>query len=273
MYPYWCVEKGYARFVGPRDGTAAWAARARGWIRVMHLDIVCSMVIYTMATVAFYLLGAGVLHRHGRRARRARHDPGALEASTRRRSAAGRCGCSMLGAVVTLYGTIFAATAAHSRLFADAVRVAGVTRATTPARRLRWRNLLRRRPRRSCRRVLYWFIASPVQMVVAGGIAQALMLPLIGIAADLPAPPHLPRRHPAHAGHDRFALDSDDRDRGIRGVLRREPVGVDLVVSGLLLRHGRRPCASRCTTSRLTKARFRNLIRRTIMPSCRRAQR
>ena len=24
MYPYWCVEKGYARFVGPRDGSAAW---------------------------------------------------------------------------------------------------------------------------------------------------------------------------------------------------------------------------------------------------------
>ena len=31
----------------------------------MHLDIVCSLVIYTMATVAFYLLGAGVLHRLG----------------------------------------------------------------------------------------------------------------------------------------------------------------------------------------------------------------
>jgi hypothetical protein len=31
--------------------------------------------------------------------------------------------------------------------------------------------------------VLYWFLASPVQMVVAGGVAQALMLPLIGIAA------------------------------------------------------------------------------------------
>ena len=28
----------------------------------------------------------------------------------------------------------------------------------------------------------YWFLRSPVQMVVAGGIAQALMLPLIGMA-------------------------------------------------------------------------------------------
>ena len=31
--------------------------------------------------------------------------------------------------------------------------------------------------------ILYWFIESPVQMVVAGGVGQALMLPLIGIAA------------------------------------------------------------------------------------------
>jgi manganese transport protein len=45
MYPYWCVEKGYARFVGPNDGSAAWVARARGWIRVMHLDIVCSLAV------------------------------------------------------------------------------------------------------------------------------------------------------------------------------------------------------------------------------------
>ena len=58
MYPYWCVEKGYARFVGPHEAGPEWIARARGWIRVMHFDILCSLVIYTLATVAFYLLGA-----------------------------------------------------------------------------------------------------------------------------------------------------------------------------------------------------------------------
>ena len=65
MYPYWCVEKGYARFVGPWEEGPAWIARARGWIRVMHFDILCSLVIYTLATVAFYLLGAAVLNRMG----------------------------------------------------------------------------------------------------------------------------------------------------------------------------------------------------------------
>src|ERR1700752_5051380 len=66
MYPYWCVEKGYARFTGKRDDSAQWTRRGRGWIRVMHLDIIVSMIIYTVATVAFYLLGAGILHGMGK---------------------------------------------------------------------------------------------------------------------------------------------------------------------------------------------------------------
>ena len=65
MYPYWCIEKGYARFTGPRDNTAAWQTRAHGWIKVMGVDVLNSMVIYTASTVAFYLLGAGILHAMG----------------------------------------------------------------------------------------------------------------------------------------------------------------------------------------------------------------
>src|SRR5204863_357222 len=42
--------------------------------------------------------------------------------------------------VVTLYGTIFASTAAHSRMMADLVRVAGLYRREDAERRLQWRN-------------------------------------------------------------------------------------------------------------------------------------
>ena len=114
MYPYWCIEKGYARFVGPRDDSSAWVARARGWIRVMHVDILCSLVIYTLATVAFYLLGAGVLNRMG-----------VIPAGNETVSILSQIYTQTLGewalwifylgVVVTLYGTIFASTAAHSR--------------------------------------------------------------------------------------------------------------------------------------------------------------
>jgi Mn2+/Fe2+ NRAMP family transporter len=181
MYPYWCVEKGYARFVGPRDGSPEWSARARGWMRVMHLDIVCSLVVYTLATVSFYLLGAAVLHRLGL-------VPASGEMirvlSSIYTETLGRWALFLfyLGAVVTLYGTVFASTAAHSRLFADFSRIAGAYDGADGAARLRWRRrfvvLLAAIPA-----ICYWFLESPVQMVVAGGVAQALMLPLIGLAA------------------------------------------------------------------------------------------
>ena len=38
----------------------------------------------------------------------------------------------------------------------------------------------------------YWFLESPVKMVVAGGVAQAMMLPLIGFAALHLRHQHLP---------------------------------------------------------------------------------
>jgi hypothetical protein len=181
MYPYWCVEKGYARFTGPRDGSAAWTARARGWIRVMHLDILCSMVIYTFATVAFYLLGASVLHGMGV-VPSANDTISVLSNIYTQTLGDWARWVFYVGAVITLYGTIFAATAAHARLFADAVRIAGGYARTDSASRLRWRRrfviVLSIVPV-----VLYWFIESPVQMVVMGGVAQAMMLPLIGMAA------------------------------------------------------------------------------------------
>jgi manganese transport protein len=180
MYPYWCIEKGYARFVGPPDGSQAWATRARGWIRVMHLDIVCSLVIYAFATIAFYLLGAGVLHRLGL------VPQGNATVTVLSRIYTETLGewalwLFYLGAVVTLYGTIFASTAAHSRLFADLMRVLGRFERSDMARRLFWRRVfvvaLATIPA-----VFYWLFASPVKMVVAGGLAQTLMLPIIGLA-------------------------------------------------------------------------------------------
>ena len=65
LYPYWCLEKGYARHIGPRDDTLDWRRRMLGWLRVLHADAVLSMLIYTGATIAFYILGAAVLHGQG----------------------------------------------------------------------------------------------------------------------------------------------------------------------------------------------------------------
>jgi manganese transport protein len=193
MYPYWCVEKGYARFVGARgaqEESSEWLSRARGWIRVMHLDILCSLVIYTMATVAFYLLGAGVLNRMGLVP--AERDTITVLSNIYTQTLGGwALWLFYAGAVVTLYGTVFASTAAHARLFADLVRILGVYEHDDAAARRRWRRrfviVLSVVPV-----LYYWFLRSPVQMVVAGGIAQAMMLPLIGTAVIHLRHHHLP---------------------------------------------------------------------------------
>jgi Mn2+/Fe2+ NRAMP family transporter len=181
MYPYWCVEKGYARFTGPRDDTPGWKVRAFGWIKVMHIDIVASMIIYTVATLAFYLLGAGILHKRGL-------VPNATEMIPRLSSmyteTLGPWAVYLFypGAMVTLYGTIFAATAAESRVGADMCRLLGFFDADDYAARVRYR-----------RRLvwvltmigagLYLIFESPVNMVKIGGVAQALMLPVIAVGA------------------------------------------------------------------------------------------
>jgi len=181
MYPYWCIEKGYARYTGPRDGSAAWLPRARGWIRVMHLDIACSLVIYTFATLAFYLLGAGVLHKAGL-VPKASDMIVTLSRLYTETLGGWALWLFYAGAVITLYGTIFASTAAHARVTADLVRMAGGFARADGAARGRWRDIntviLTTLPA-----ILFWTIGSPVRMVVAGGLAQALMLPLIGLAA------------------------------------------------------------------------------------------
>ena len=180
MYPYWCVEKGYARFAGHRDGSAEWAKRARGWVKVMHIDILLSLVIYTTATVAFYLLGAGVLHGMGTVPAAGDMIP-VLSNIYTQTLGAWALYAFYAGAIVTLYGTVFASTAAHARVFADSLRLLGVYQRGDYERRTFWRNVfvvvLCIVPSSA-----YLFFQSPVQMVVAGGIAQAVMLPLIGLA-------------------------------------------------------------------------------------------
>jgi Mn2+/Fe2+ NRAMP family transporter len=108
-YPYWCIEKGYAHHIGPRDGSPAWNQRARGWLRVLHADAVMSLIIYTGATVAFYILGAAVLHSRGLDVT----DRELIETlSQMYRQTLGAPGAwiFLIGALAVLYSTFFVAT-------------------------------------------------------------------------------------------------------------------------------------------------------------------
>jgi manganese transport protein len=181
MYPYWCTEKGYARFAGRNDGTTSWRERARGWVSVMQVDIVASLLIYTTATVAFYLLGAGVLHRQGLVPSASDMIP-VLSRMYTDTLGGWALWLFYAGALATLYGTIIAATAGNSRVLADIAGLGGAFARQDYAGRVRWRN-------RSIwvhttvPVALILAIGSPVEMVKWGGAAQALMLPVIAVGA------------------------------------------------------------------------------------------
>jgi manganese transport protein len=176
MYPYWCVEKGYARFAGPPDGSPGWVRRARGWIRVMHVDILASLIVYTVATIAFYLLGAGVLHQM-KLVPKGNDMIVVLSRIYTETLGSWALPVFYAGAIVTLYGTIFAATAGHARIYADLARLFGWFPREDQAARLRWRRrfvwALTLIPAG-----VYLLVESPVKMVVFGAMAQSFMLPV-----------------------------------------------------------------------------------------------
>ena len=179
-YPYWCLEKGYARFTGPRDDSPEWAARAQGWMRVMRWDAWCSMVVYTFATVAFYLLGAAILWRTGLqpegteliRTLAVMYEPVFGEFAPL---------LFLFGAFAVLYSTFFVANASHARVFSDALRVLGFG-IRTETERLRLVRVFSGVFPFLCLAV-YLLFQQPTTLVLASGTMQAIMLPMLAAAA------------------------------------------------------------------------------------------
>lgn len=179
-YPYWCLERGYARFTGPRDLSSAWAQRARGWMRVMRWDAWMSMVIYTFATVAFYLLGAGVLNREGLDV------AGSQIVYTLAQMYVPIFGrwagpVFLFGAFAVLYSTFFVATAGNSRIAADAVRVFRLGARTENGRLRLVRFFCGIFPFISV--TIYTLNKNPVHLVLVSGLIQSIMLPMLAGAA------------------------------------------------------------------------------------------
>ncbi len=180
-YPYWCLEKGYARHVGPDDGSEGWATRARGWLGVMRVDAALSLVLYTSITVAFYLLGAAVLHRRGLDVTNADMIH-VLSRMFRESLGEWTLVIFLLGAFFVLYSTYFGATAANARLAADALPLFGLAAYRDDAHRqraVRWFSI---GISLTCAAV-YLIWSQPVTLVLIGATGQALMLPFLGVAA------------------------------------------------------------------------------------------
>jgi len=179
VYPYWCLEKGYGLAVGPRDDSPAWTARARGWLKVMQLDAWASMIVYTTVTICFYLLGAATLGRLGLRPAGGEmvRTLGAMYAPVFGEWARG---VFLVGAFAVLYSTLFVAAAGNARMVVDGLILAGWLPADDAARTAWNRRLSVAWPLVAL--ALALIIREPVAMVLASGIAQAMMLAALGVA-------------------------------------------------------------------------------------------
>jgi len=180
-YPYWCLEKGYARYTGKREPTTEWVNRAKGWIRVMYLDAALSMTIYTIVTAAFYILGAAILFERGEIP--AGYDLIIILSNIYTEST-GQWALAvfMVGAIVTLFSTLFVACASGTRMFTDAFAQCRLLDFYNPVQRSRWiRNLSWILP--LIWAILFLCIRAPVLMVMAGGLSLMLLLALVVYAA------------------------------------------------------------------------------------------
>ncbi|WP_373651157.1 Nramp family divalent metal transporter [Schlesneria sp. DSM 10557] len=176
-YPYWCLEKGYARYAGRSDESPEWVSRARGWIRVMYLDAWVSMIVFTISTVAFYFMGATVLHSQGLAPQ------GKDMILTLSRMFVDSFGtwtqvAFLIGAGAVLFKTLYLSSAGNARLVADLMSLAGIARYRQPherARAIHWFSLLIP----VIALGLFLTFKEPKWMVVVGGFGQALTLPII----------------------------------------------------------------------------------------------
>jgi len=186
IYPYWCLEKGYGRAVGPRDDSAAWAERARGWLKVMQLDAWGSMAVYTTVTVAFYLLGAATLGRLGivPAGGEMVRSLGAMYAPVFGPWAQD---VFLWGAFAVLYSTLFVAAAGNARMVADGLAMQGLGPTDGPPGSPAAADRAAFTRRISAVWVLVATglavaIGEPVAMVLASGVAQAIMLAALAVA-------------------------------------------------------------------------------------------
>lgn len=175
FYNYWCIEKGYARYTGPNDGSAAWKARAKGWISVMYKDVTVSLVIYTFATAAFFIMGAAVLYPQ-------KLVPGGANEmiTTLARMYTDTLGQwamvgFLVGAIAVLGSTLWAAVPSHSRMYTNFMAVAGLVDWKHYQSRMKWQRIF------IVALPIVWAVSSlyfksPVLMVQIGGVMTGVFL-------------------------------------------------------------------------------------------------
>ena len=177
-YPYWLKAAGWADAVGPA-GSADRQLRMNGWLKLLRLNVVTGCVIYTIPTIALYLLGGTVLLRQ-------HLDPNDSQmVKTLAEMYVPVLGrwtwiFFLIGGFSVLYSTLLGASGGHSLVQADFARVAFPSVGASGSKKLT-RLFYIAVPMFTF--VVMLFGTTPVTLVLLGGAMQALMLPLMaGVA-------------------------------------------------------------------------------------------
>ena len=180
-YNYWCLEKGYASYAGPRQDTEEWRERASGWIKTMHVDAIIAMIIYTTVTVAFYLLGSSVLHGVGE-IPQGNEVIDTLALIYTQSLGVGVKNIYLIGAFFVLFSSVYASLAFWTRLYPDIFGQLG------------WIDFFNIGQRSKLIAILAWifpvlwacaylFIKLPVLMVLSGGVVGSCLLFIVVFGA------------------------------------------------------------------------------------------
>ncbi len=180
-YTYWCIEKGYAAYTGPRNETQEWKDRASGWIKVMYLDASVAMILYTSVTAAFYLLGAAVLHARGEIPDESQLVETLATIYTQSLGEGSRV-AFLVGGFFVLFSSLFASLGAWTRIFPDIFGLLG------------WFNFHNMSKRKKIVAWLSWgfpflwscaflFINMPLVMILSGGLFGSFLMFIVVFAA------------------------------------------------------------------------------------------
>ena len=177
-YTYWCVEKGYARHTGANQPGDQWTQRARGWIRVMYTDVLLTMVVFTISTVCFYLLGAAILYPE--RDPAGKDTLGVLQNIFTESLGPWAATLFVVGGFMVLFSTTYSGTGGSSRLVADALCVMGVIDARDYRARLRFTRFyivfgL------TMGTVTYCLLQNPPLMLIISGFVAVVLYPVFGL--------------------------------------------------------------------------------------------
>ncbi len=175
-YTYWCVEKGYPSYVGGDPTEPGWVRRAKGWIRVVQMDVWVTLVILTFATLAFYFLGAGVLNRMGLVPEGSETVEVLANMYTSTLGAWGY-GLFIFAAFFILFSTVLSGLGAGSRSFPDLLVTLGFIRRSNLELRRKWiTGYIIVMPMVSA--LIYFSYQAPIPLVIFGATFGAFMLPV-----------------------------------------------------------------------------------------------